>query len=237
MVLTSDLESSTEFYHRRSKEDLIAFDTFCRTVLLHDFISIIRGAALSSRHPPSPSTPSPMEHGLVDEQQEGQTINVPELEAGVLYAVLTFRGDYTSWDWSFFVPDSTVTPIGKSGALFHIVNYPSQGSAGTLERWTFEMEPNKDVNAWPEIVAIVRLGDLSGLGCFKDVVQELITTFSTVDMNIDPVEMSTRKWFLDALWVLHDCGFVTCDDAWLLERELKKYAFSSMDTYLEAGGK
>ncbi|KAF9033755.1 hypothetical protein BDZ89DRAFT_1062852 [Hymenopellis radicata] len=159
-----------------------------------------------------------------------EEISRPSLDGGSLYAVLLFRGDYTTWDWAFFVPDAAKTPIGALGSLFHT----TQGSAG---RWAFAMENSADFHQCAEAVAMVRLADLHGLGSFADVVQELTATFNTVDTsNTHPAEFSSRLWFIEAICVLHDCGFVTCDDAWLLERELKRYAFSAMDSYLEGGG-
>lgn len=170
---------------------------------------------------------------MANDAQAGEILP-PQLEGGSLYAVLLFRGDYTTWDWAFFVPDASKAPMGSAGSLFHVANVPSLGSAG---RWAFEMDSTVDFHASTETVAMVRLADLHGLGSFADVVQELSATFNTVDTtNTHPAEFSSRLWFIEAICVLHDCGFVTCEDAWLLERELKRYAFNAMDSYLEGGG-
>lgn len=54
----------------------------------------------------------------------------------------------------------------------------------------------------------------------------------TERVTAPPQEFSSRIWFLDAICMLHDCGVVTCDDVWLLEREIRRYAFTAMDRYL-----
>jgi len=87
-----------------------------------------------------------------------------ELEPGLLYAVLTYRGDLASWNWSFFVPNPSVFPIGADGTVFHVVS-----DSDTPGEWKFEME-NKDVVGSPLVVVIVRLGDVACLGDYEDVV-------------------------------------------------------------------
>ncbi|TFK32366.1 hypothetical protein BDQ12DRAFT_692571 [Crucibulum laeve] len=162
-----------------------------------------------------------------------------ELEPGLLYAVLTYRGELASWNWDFFVPNPKVSPIGSSGTLFHVVNDAENGGGG---EWRFEIEP-KDVISSPMVVAIVRLADVGFLGGYDDVVgkDSLTPMFKTVAIPaagsaIHPAEFSSRTWFLDAICVLHDCGVLTCDDVWLLEREIRRCAFMAMDKYLENKG-
>lgn len=159
------------------------------------------------------------------------------LEAGLLYAVLTYRGELASWNWAFFVPNPSVSPIGTSGTLFHVVN--NSDSSG---EWMFVAEP-KDVTSSPLVVAIVRLADVGFLGGYEDVVgpDSLLPMFKTVAIPvkgsaIHPAEFSSRTWFLDAICILHDCGVVTCDDVWLLEREIRRCAFTAMDQYLDNRG-
>ncbi|KAF8876575.1 hypothetical protein BD779DRAFT_1449256 [Infundibulicybe gibba] len=160
-----------------------------------------------------------------------------ELEPGLLYASLTYRGDLASWNWAFFVPNPSVSPIGSSGTVFHVIN-----DADMNGEWKFEME-SKDVVSSPLVVAVVRLADVGFLGGYEDVVgaDSLLPIFKTVAIpkigsSIHPAEFSSRTWFLDAIGALHDCGVVTCDDVWLLEREIRRCAFSAMDKYLENKG-
>ncbi|KAG6910351.1 hypothetical protein DXG01_011420 [Tephrocybe rancida] len=164
-----------------------------------------------------------------------------KLEPDRLYAVLEYRGDLASWNWTFYVPDSSVSPIGSSGTLFHVVNNVSDHEA-TGTDWKFEAE-TKDIVSSPLVVAIVRLGDVGFLGNYEDVVGQdsLLPMFKTVAIPavgsaIHPAEFSSRVWFLDAICTLHDCGVVTCDDVWLLERELRRFAFTAMDKYLQNKG-
>ncbi|KAF5367272.1 hypothetical protein D9615_010449 [Tricholomella constricta] len=157
-----------------------------------------------------------------------------ELESNRLYAVLSYRGDLAAWNWAFYVPNSSVSPIGSSGTLFHVIN-----SADSSAEWAFEAE-TKDIVSSPLLVAIVRLGDVGFLGTYEDIVGQdsLLPMFRTVAIpaigsTIHPAEFSSRTWFLDAICVLHDCGVVTCDDVWLLEREIRRFAFTAMDKYLQ----
>jgi hypothetical protein len=159
-----------------------------------------------------------------------------ELEPGLLYAVLTYRGDLASWNWSFFVPNPSVFPIGADGTVFHVVS-----DSDTPGEWKFEME-NKDVVGSPLVVVIVRLGDVACLGDYEDVVggDGLLPMFKTLAIPASGsghrTEFSSRTWFLDAICVLHDCGVINCDDVWLLEREIRRCAFTAMDKYLQNKG-
>ncbi|KAG6852419.1 hypothetical protein C0991_012150 [Blastosporella zonata] len=164
-----------------------------------------------------------------------------ELEPDRIYAVLTYRGDLASWNWTFYVPNSSVSPIGSSGTLFHVVNNVSDPNASGTN-WKFAAE-TKDILSSPLVVAIVRLGDVGFLGEYKDVVGQdsLLPILNTVAIPkvgsaIHPAEFSSRVWFLDAICILHECGVITCDDVWLLERELRRFAFTAMDRYLQNKG-
>ncbi|EDR13474.1 uncharacterized protein LACBIDRAFT_322437 [Laccaria bicolor S238N-H82] len=154
-----------------------------------------------------------------------------ELEPGLLYAVLTYRGELASWNWSFFVPNPAVTPIGSSGTLFHVVD-------NAVREWKFEMEV-KDVVSSPHVVAIVRLANVSFLGGYEDIVGDdsLLPMFKSVAIpppgSAGVSEFCSRTWFLDAICVLHDCCVAQCDDVWLLEREIRRCAFSAMDKFLQ----
>jgi len=161
-------------------------------------------------------------------------LNAEELEQGLLYAVLTYRGELASWNWAFFVPNPTVNPIGTSGTLFHVVDTDSVGL------WKFEVEHKQNVISSPHVVAILRLADVGFLGGYEDVVgsDSLLPMFRTVEIPTQAsAEFSSRAWFLEAICVLHDCGVVQCDDAWLLEREIRRCAFTAMDRYLENKGR
>jgi hypothetical protein len=159
-----------------------------------------------------------------------------ELEPSLLYAVLTYRGELVSWNWAFFVPNSSITPIGSAGTLFHVVK------ASDAAEWRFEVEI-KDIVSSPLVVAIIRLADVGFLGSYEDVIGQdsLLPMFKnvaipTVDSTASLTSFSSRRWFLDAICMLHDCGVVTCDDVWLLEREIRRLAFAAMDKYLENNG-
>ena len=159
-----------------------------------------------------------------------------ELEPSLLYAVLTYRGELASWNWAFFVPNASISPIGSAGTLFHVVK------ANDAAEWRFEVE-NKDVLSSPLVVAIVRLADVGFLGSYEDVIGQdsLLPMFKNVgipatDSTIHPVGFSSRRWFMDAIGMLHDCGVLTCDDVFLLEREIRRLAFAAMDKYLENKG-
>ena len=161
-------------------------------------------------------------------------LTAEELEPGLLYAVLTYRGELASWNWAFFVPNPAVGPIGTSGTIFHVVDTDSIGL------WKFEIEHKRDVISSPHVVAILRLADVGFLGGYEDVVgkDSLLPMFLTVKIPAQAsAEFSSRTWFLEAICVLHDCGVVQCDDAWLLEREIRRCAFTAMDRYLENKGR
>jgi hypothetical protein len=158
-----------------------------------------------------------------------------ELEAGFLYAILSYRGELATWNWSFFVPNPTINPIGTSGTMFYVVDTDGVGL------WNFEVE-SKDVISSPLVVAILRLADVTFLGGYDDVVgpDSLLPMFKTVEIPASghgSAEFSSRMWFLEAICVLHDCGVVQCDDVWLLERDIRRCAFTAMDKYLENKGR
>ncbi|KAF9531438.1 hypothetical protein CPB83DRAFT_786789 [Crepidotus variabilis] len=161
-------------------------------------------------------------------------INSPELETGLLYAAISYRGELASWNWAFYVPDPSVSPVGTKGTIFHVVELDIAGAG----LWKFESGITEILKS-PETVALIRLSDVNFLGGYEDVVgkDSLLPMFKTVTI---PTQVSTdfnsRSWFLDAICVLHDCGVVQCDDVWLLEREIRRCAFTAMDRYLENKG-
>lgn len=159
-------------------------------------------------------------------------LNTEELEEGLLYAVLSYRGEVGSWNWAFYVPDPSIAPIGSKGMMYHVIEDASDGI------WKFEVGV-KEALASPETIAIVRLSDISFLGGYKAVVgsDSLLPMFKTVAVpTVATANFSSRSWFLDAICTLHDCGVVQCDDVWLLEREIRRCAFTAMDKYLENKG-
>ena len=160
-------------------------------------------------------------------------LNAEELQPGLLYAVLTYRGELASWNWAFFVANPAISPIGTSGTIFHVVDNDSVGE------WKFEVE-SRDIISSPLVVAILRLADVGFLGDYEDVVgaDSLMPMFKTVAIpSTKSTDFSSRTWFLEAICVLHDCGVVQCDDVWLLEREIRRCAFTAMDKYLENKGR
>ena len=100
-----------------------------------------------------------------------------ELEAGFLYAILSYRGELATWNWSFFVPNPTINPIGTSGTMFHVVDTDGVGV------WKFEVE-SKDVISSPLVVAMMQLADVTFLGGYDAVVgpDSLLPMFKTVAM-------------------------------------------------------
>ncbi|KAF9455891.1 hypothetical protein BDZ94DRAFT_1277042 [Collybia nuda] len=203
------------------------------------------------------------EPSLSEPQSIGSAASSSSLSANLLYAVLTYRGDLATWNWAFFVPDPSVLPIGSSGTLFHVIttpapDSPSDPSSSTSTststasstttfppdspgEWTLSVEPGKDIVSSPLVVAIVRLADVGFLGGYDDVVGQdsLLPMFRTVGVpqrGTSAREFSSRTWFLDAICALHDCGVLQCDDVWLLEREIRRSAFTAMDKYLQNKG-
>jgi len=161
-----------------------------------------------------------------------------ELESGHLYGVLTYKWDLASWNWAFFVPNPSISPIGSAGTSFHVVDV-------SVGHWRFEIE-TKDVVTSPHVVALIRLAKLSQFqdSKYEDTVGasegSLKSMFQMVPLptmgSAHGVEFSSRTWFLDAINVLDDCGVVVCDDVWPLEREIRKLGFAAMDNYLENKG-
>lgn len=163
-----------------------------------------------------------------------------ELEAGHLYGVLTYRGELASWNWAFFFPNPSVSPIGSAGTLFHVVN------ANDTVEWKFEIE-TKDVVTSPHIVAIIRLAMLNQFqdSNYEDIVGDSegsirsmfqMVPIPTMGSSVRRAEFSSRTWFLDAINMLDDCGVVACEDVWPLEREIRRLGFTAMDNYLENKG-
>ncbi|KXN92048.1 hypothetical protein AN958_10035 [Leucoagaricus sp. SymC.cos] len=164
-------------------------------------------------------------------------LDIDQLEPGTLYAVLTYRGDFASWNWSFFVPDPAASPVGSSGTIFHVVNDPA------TDEWKLE-DKTRDVLSWPLVVTIVALADVTFLSSsYEELVgkDSLLPIFKTVVIpgktsTQQLAEFSSRTWFLDAIFSLHDCGVLQCDDVWLLERELRRCAFKAMEKYSDNRG-
>ncbi|KAF8628298.1 hypothetical protein AX17_006001 [Amanita inopinata Kibby_2008] len=165
-----------------------------------------------------------------------QRINGAELEAGKLYAVLTYRGELASWNWAFFIPNPSLSPIGSSGTLFHIVH-----DTDTTRGWSFKSE-KRDVISWPLAVALVRLADVSFLGEYEelvgaDILPGMFKQVATATSDSSrPIEISSRVWFLRAIGVLHDFAVLNCYDVEQLEREIRRCAFAAMDEYLDNKG-
>ncbi|KAM6495057.1 hypothetical protein JOM56_009680 [Amanita muscaria] len=157
-----------------------------------------------------------------------------QLEAGHLYAVLTYRGELASWNWAFFIPDPSVPPIGAFGTVFHVVHETEE----LKMVWKFTRE-RKEVLTSPLVVTMVRLADVSFMGQYQDLIvsEDLIGMFNQVKVPAgDPLEFSSRAWFLDAITILNECGVLTCDDVWNLEREIRRLGFTAMDKYLQNKG-
>lgn len=221
-------------------------------------------------------------------------LDIEELEKDTIYAVLSYRGDFASWNWGFYVPDPSKSPIGSSGTIFHVVNEasspPASPSSSTVvgNEWKLEVVRERDIISWPLLVAIVELADVGFLGCeYEELVgkdtllplfesvhipktvnksatalqQQQLQQSSSSSSPLPPppplstlstppppppqqqqpqsqllTEFSSRMWFLDAIFVLHDCGMLQCDDVWLLERELRRCAFKAMGRYLDNRG-
>lgn len=163
-----------------------------------------------------------------------------ELEPGHLYGVLTYRGELASWNWAFFIPNPSISPIGSAGTLFHVIN-----TSDDVE-WKFEIR-TKNVVTSPHVVAIIRLAKLHQFqdskyedavgdseGSLRSIFQMVI--IPTMGSTIRLAEFSSRTWFLDAINMLDECGVIVCDDVWLLEREIRRLGFTAMDRYLENKG-
>ncbi|KAH8809650.1 hypothetical protein DL96DRAFT_1473415 [Flagelloscypha sp. PMI_526] len=158
----------------------------------------------------------------------------PSLEARSLYAVLTSRNELGAWNWSFYLPNDSdgPAPVGSDGTLFHAV----MDSAGV---WKFEHEHGYNVVSDPLVVAIVKLASLAFLGPYKDVIGDdgLMAIFGMVPIpnspSHQPGDFSSRTWFLESIGTLGDCGILTCEDLWLLEREIRRCAFMAMDNFLD----
>lgn len=248
-------------------------------------------------------------------------LDIEELEENTIYAVLSYRGDFASWNWGFYVPDPSQSPIGSSGTVFHVVSESMSSSSTTTTSsssspsssmmvgngWELEVIGKRDIISWPLLVAIVKLADIGFLGCgYEELVGKdtLLPLFESVHIpkmvnknaaaaaaaasqqqqssppppppplsasslplpspppQLPPLqpppsqqqqqllqplqqqqqlqpqstEFSSRTWFLDAIFVLHDCGMLQCDDVWLLERELRRCAFKAMGKYLDNRG-
>ncbi|KAI3614160.1 hypothetical protein WG66_000169 [Moniliophthora roreri] len=166
-----------------------------------------------------------------------QIISDNQLEAGYLYAMLAYGGEWGTWEWSFFFPKPIVTPIGREGTLFQVILYTQCEHPG----WKFEIDHIKDITNSPEVVALVRLTQVSDLGDYDDIVGNdgLTSLFREVKIPTtpqSPMDFNSRIWFAEAVGTLHDCAVIHCDDVWLLEKEIKRLGFAAMDRYMENRG-
>lgn len=90
--------------------------------------------------------------------------------------------------------------------------------------WKFEMEDKYDVVSSQLVVAVVKLVSLDFLGSYEEVIGEegLLSIFKTVPIpdarRQQPGDFDSRMWFLESMGTLSDCGVLTCEDVWLLER-------------------
>ncbi|KAF5371437.1 hypothetical protein D9757_009983 [Collybiopsis confluens] len=186
-----------------------------------------------------------------------------KLSHGSLYALLSYRGELGAWEWSFLIPNWSVKPVGREGTLFYvkIITSASVNSTSTLSstnpnpsshshynadaeikpHWNFSMD-TVDILSSAEAVALVRLADIGDLGTYEDIVGEngIRSMFQVVqipDARLPiPQDFSSRTWFLDVMGNLADCGVCQCEDVWLLEREIRRFAFSAMDKYMQNRG-
>jgi hypothetical protein len=130
------------------------------------------------------------------------------LENGALYAVLYYRGEATSWHWSLFLPNPSVTPIGKDGTSFQVSD-ASPGSTATtstdandqdgiaqatstsastataVRRWRYGCSAENIVESLRTVLC-VKLGDVHLLGTYHDAVQWLHDTLSAVPVVPPP---------------------------------------------------
>ena len=174
---------------------------------------------------------------MADSSDTVQPVSDEELEKGHLYAVLIYRGELASWNWSFFIPDPSVSPIGTSGTMFHVVREVED----SRNFWKLVTE-KREVLTSPLVVAVIRLADVSFLGEYNDLIAPdcLPGMFHQAEdaaggLANNP-DFSSRTWFLDVVDVLNDIGVVTCDDRSNLEREIRRSAFAAMDKYLQNKG-
>ncbi|KAK7049883.1 hypothetical protein VNI00_005313 [Paramarasmius palmivorus] len=166
-----------------------------------------------------------------------QVIDGGQLETGYLYAMLAYGGEWGTWEWSFFFPNPTISPIGREGTLFHIFLDTQCERPG----WRFQIDNAKDITNSPEVVALIRLTRVSDLGDYDDIIGNdgLTSLFKEVKIPPtpqSPMDFNSRIWFADAVGFLHDCAVIHCDDIWLLEKEIKRLGFAAMDRYMENRG-
>lgn len=155
-----------------------------------------------------------------------------KLEAGKLYAVLTYREEVAWWDWAFFIPDPSHEPIGKSGMVYTII----QESREPIS-WRY-VAKEKDVLTWSSVVTVVELANLKELGNYQNLIagDGLPMFFQHVDIpKSDPSDDPdlSRVWFRNAVGLLNDCFVLSCKKPEDLEREIRLYAFDAMVNYLQ----
>ncbi|PFH53657.1 hypothetical protein AMATHDRAFT_54021 [Amanita thiersii Skay4041] len=157
-----------------------------------------------------------------------------ELEVGNLYALLIYEGDPDSWNWAFYLPDPSLSPIGSSGIVFRVIR--GCDSDGEID-WKFDNCPMDDVST--SVIAIIQLVDLSIVGDYNELADDILldefTRVARSSQIIHSDEFSSRSWFLDSIKTLQAHNMLTCDIR-RLEREICRFAFDAMDAYLHDEG-
>ncbi|KAH9477671.1 hypothetical protein JR316_0009897 [Psilocybe cubensis] len=158
-----------------------------------------------------------------------------DLDPEQLYIVLTYRGELALWNWSFFVPDPSVSPVGSAGTTFRVVDPDLKGS------WKFDIQKEGVISSSPLVVTIVRLADISILGDYRNVVEDvLVSMFTSVHIPTEAsTEFSSQRWCMDAIHALHDFGVIVVDRGLFdqLGKEIKRHGFDAMANYLENKGR
>lgn len=158
-----------------------------------------------------------------------------DLEAGALYAVLTWSGERASWHWLFFLPDPTFLPVGTQGTTFRVVNKDSGA-------WEYEVDERNIVQA-SETVACIKLTSVNDLGTYPVVANFLEKTLQSVPVDttiqadaFSRTSFSCRRWSLHAIRALHEYGIVNCPSVSGLEQDIKRFAVEATAKYMDEGG-
>jgi len=152
-------------------------------------------------------------------------------EPGVLYAVLEYRGDQTSWHWAFFIPNPAATPIGVDGAVF------DAAADRDKQEWRFETR-TRDVVRSSATVLIAKLAELSTFGEYSAVRAELEVALRPVHAPVDThcSVFSCRTLFLEGIRALNDAGFVDCGNIAAFEKEITLAALRATNRYSQNEG-
>jgi hypothetical protein len=179
--------------------------------------------------------------------QGSDELSQKELHAGVLYAVLTYGGELSRWNWAFFIADPSCSPIGSKGTFFYVGR-----SSLPYGQWSFEVVDEVDVISSSLVVALIELTDsLCDLGSYSEIVGKdseggILHMFEEVELPKDhgpsaqkSRDYSSKIWSGEVLTVLHDCGLLNChdDDVKAVVKEISRLGFRAMDTYLQSQGK